>query len=163
MKEKTKEVERIKYGSKAERAENGIATRLKALHSIMLNDFHSGSAILMIAILFVLIEIAPTLMKIFLPSGAYEKRHEAIEHQSQAVSERMISEINIEVNNAIEEAIESGKKQMEASLRTNEAIFDELAAAQAEVVKEAIAKWKEREMLRARKNPDEFLKGEVSK
>ncbi|MGN0030206.1 MAG: DUF4407 domain-containing protein [Marinilabiliaceae bacterium] len=156
-KDVVKAAERKKYADVADVAANGIATRLKALHSIVRDDFESGSAVVMIALLFILIEVAPTLLKIFLPSGAYEKMHEASEYKVMAASERMISEINLEVNNAIKEAIQTADASLSTGKRMNDELFENLATAQAEVVREAIRTWKEREMERAKEYPEEFL------
>lgn len=156
-KDVAKAAERRRYADVADVAANGIATRLKALHSIVRDDFESGSAVVMIALLFILIEVAPTLLKIFLPSGAYEKMHEALEYKAVAASERMISEINIEVNNAVKEAIQAADARLSTSKRMNDELFDSLATAQAEVVREAIRTWKGREMERAKEHPEEFL------
>lgn len=156
-KDVAKAAERKKYADVADVAANGIATRLKALHAIVRDDFESGSAVVMIALLFILIEVAPTLLKIFLPSGAYEKMHEASEYKVMAASERMISEINLEVNNAIKEAIQAGEARLSTGKRMNDELFDNLATAQAEIVREAIRTWKEREMVRAKEQPEEFF------
>lgn len=157
VKDVAKAAERKKYSDVAEVSANGIATRLQALHAIGRDDSESGSAIYMIAFLFILIEIAPTLLKIFLPAGAYEKMHEALEYKVEAASERMISEINIEVNNAIKEALAAGEGRLATRKSMNDKLSAELAAAQAEVVREAIRTWKESEIARARQNPGEIL------
>lgn len=151
-------------------AETGIATRLKALHGIMAGDFHSGLAVVMIAMLFIMVELSPALLKIFLPSGAYEVMHDslekraemlskAMEDKTRAASDQMVSEINIAVNTAVQEAMATSEKELEAKKRLHEETFEALAQAQAEVIREAIAKWKEKELKRAKENPEEYLKG----
>lgn len=168
-----------------------LLDRMEALHTIMgEHPLSAGVAVVFLALMFIIIESAPTLFKMMIAGGAYEKRMAAIESKSRMESDasiyqaetmltkvksdlndqintamdrlhsqltKEISELNDELNTAMSISAEQNRLKAETAHKVNEATYQELARAQAEIVREAIAGWKKKEMENAKQHPEDYI------
>lgn len=68
-----------------------------------------------------------------------------------------LSDMNDELNTAMSIAAEQNRLKAETARKVNEATYEELARAQAEIIRTAIASWKEQEMQKASSHPEDYL------
>jgi len=130
------------------RAKNAqdIPARLEALSKITHNNSSINLASWLITILFILLEIAPVTVKLLSSRGIYDETLERIEHEHRINQQVIISNINDSINTLVKISTEKNKNILDAELKANIMLLDEIAMAQAEIAKETIKKWKKDEL-----------------
>jgi hypothetical protein len=103
-------------------------------------------ASLLITILFIILETAPVVVKLLSSKGTYEEILEAKEYAISMEQKIKISNLNDEINTVLKISTEKNKNKLDAELKGNSELLNEIALAQAEIAKVAIAKWKEEEL-----------------
>jgi hypothetical protein len=78
--------------------------------------------------------------------GTYEEILEAKEYAISMEQKIKISNLNDEINTVLKISTEKNKNKLDAELKGNSELLNEIALAQAEIAKVAIAKWKEDEI-----------------
>lgn len=89
---------------------------------------------LFIMLLFIIIETAPTFFKMMIASGPYDDLLRAEMHRVKVLSEKRISDVNDEVNTAVQISVEKNKGKLEAELAANKLVMEKLATAQAGLI-----------------------------
>jgi uncharacterized ion transporter superfamily protein YfcC len=111
----------------------------------------------MIRVLFFIIEILPTVVKIVTPVGSYDRMVQAEEKQvlvyleSDEYIERIRNMHDIELRSREEQL----QKQHQIELELKSSILEKVKDAQIEVADATIAKWKENEMSKIAPKPEE--------
>lgn len=118
---------------------DGAEKRIIALHQ--LNGFHW-----LITILFIILEITPVLVKLMMERGTYDEYLDRIEYENKMNQQIIISNINDSINTELKISTEKNQNKLDAELKSNKELMEEIAQAQAEIAKEAIKKWKEEEL-----------------
>ena len=113
---------------------------------------------LFIMLLFIIIETAPTFFKMMIASGPYDDLLRAEMHRVKVLSEKRISDVNDEVNTAVQISVEKNKGKLEAELAANKLVMEKLATAQAGLIEKAIEDWREKELQKIKDNPEEYIK-----
>ena len=113
---------------------------------------------LFIMLLFIIIETAPTFFKMMIASGPYDDLLRAEMHRVRVLSEKRISDVNDEVNTAVQISVEKNKGRLEAELAANKLVMEKLATAQAGLIEKAIEDWREKELQKIKDNPEEYIK-----
>lgn len=113
---------------------------------------------LFIMLLFIIIETAPTFFKMMIASGPYDDLLRAEMHRVRVLSEKRISDVNDEVNTAVQISVEKNKGKLEAELAANKLVMEKLATAQAGLIEKAIEDWREKELQKIKDNPEEYIK-----
>lgn len=113
---------------------------------------------LFIMLLFIIIETAPTFFKMMIASGPYDDLLRAEMHRVKVLSEKRISDVNDEVNTAVQISVEKNKGKLEAELAANKLVMEKLATAQAGLIEKAIEDWREKELQKIKNNPEEYIK-----
>ena len=113
---------------------------------------------LFIMLLFIIIETAPTFFKMMIASGPYDDLLRAEMHRVKVLSEKRISDVNDEVNTAVQISVEKNKGKLEAELAANKLVMEKLATAQAGLIEKAIEGWREKELQKIKDNPEEYIK-----
>lgn len=108
---------------------------------------------LMVMLLFVTIEVIPTLFKMMVSFGPYDNFLNAERHKIKVLSEKKISDINDEINTSIMISTEHNRSRLAAETLANKDLLEKIARAQAEILSEAIASWREQELEKVRQNP----------
>ena len=140
----------------------GFTARLKALNNITSEDSAMHLVRLLVTLLFVAIEIIPTIFKMMMESGPYDDLIRAEQHRIRVLADKRISDINDEVNTDVQISVAQNEKRLETQLAANTEVLTALANAQAEVIKEAIRLWQENELKKVKENPELYLSKEES-
>jgi hypothetical protein len=154
-----------KDGQKSQKALTGFCAQFKALGEITPWPWHSKEdndslfyARFFITLLFILIEVIPTLFKMMMEDGPYDDLLRAEMHRVKVLSEKQISDINDEVNTCVRISTMKNEKRLEAETLANEDIMRRIALVQSELLQKAISDWKEEEMKKINENPSAYIK-----
>ena len=115
-------------------------------------------ASLFISLLFIIIECAPTFMRMMVADGSYEKLLEAEQHKIRVLADKRISDLNDNVNTDVKISTEKNRERLEAELLANKEFMEKLARTQAEILQTAIDKWREEELAKINENPSAYIK-----
>ena len=115
-------------------------------------------AALFISLLFIIIECAPTFMRMMVADGSYEKILEAEQHKMKILAEKRISDINDNVNTEVQISTEKNRQRQEAEILANKKVMEQIASAQAELLQEAIEAWRKEELAKITENPSDYIK-----
>ena len=148
---------------KATNALTGFTARLNALSEIA--DYNNNTTLfiarLMIMLLFITIEIIPTLFKMMMTAGPYDNLLRAEMHRIKVLSDKRISDINDDINTEVYISVEKNKARIESELSANKMILEKLATTQASLLEEAIERWREEEYKKIQENPSAYIKMEL--
>lgn len=139
--------------------QNGFAVRYEAFENVTSWHDHPALALvaLMITLLFVIIETAPTFLKMMMEDGPYDNLLRAEKHKVKVLADKSMSDINDAVNTCVRISTMKNGKRLEAETIANEEIMAKIARAQAELLETAIAGWKETELEKIRQNPSAYV------
>jgi len=135
---------------------NGPEAKIKALYQ--LSGVHW-----FITFLFILLETLPVLSKLMSKRGPYDEILDRVEYEHYLQQQKIISDKNDEINNILVEIRElnklkgevrmkTEKAKLEAELKANESLLNDIAIKQADLAKTAVDKWYEDEMNRLKNN-----------
>lgn len=139
--------------------QNGFAVRYEAFENVTSWTDHPALALvaLMITLLFVIIETAPTFLKMMMEDGPYDDLLRAQKYKTKVLADKSISDVNDAVNTCVRISTMKNEKRLEAETIANEEIMAKIARAQAELLETAIAGWKEIELEKIRQNPSAYV------
>lgn len=162
----TKDIERqkeririLEEQIKSKQNQNGFAIRYEAFEHVTSWHDHPALALvsLMITLLFVIIETAPTFLKMMMEDGPYDDMLRAQKYKTKVLADKSISDVNDAVNTCVRISTMKNEKRLEAETIANEEIMAKIARAQAELLETAIAGWKEIELEKIRNNPSAYV------
>lgn len=139
--------------------QNGFAVRYEAFENVTSWHDHPALALvaLMITLLFVIIETAPTFLKMMMEDGPYDDLLRAQKYKTKVLADKSISDVNDAVNTCVRISTMKNEKRLEAETIANEEIMAKIARTQAELLETAIAGWKEIELEKIRQNPSAYV------
>lgn len=139
--------------------QNGFAVRYEAFENATSWSEHPALAIvaLMITLLFVIIETAPTFFKMMMQDGAYDNLLNAEKHRVKVLSQQKESDINDLINTEVKISTMKNQKRLEAETLANEEILKKLAVVQAELLNKSIDAWREEELKKIAEDPHSYL------
>ena len=137
---------------------NGFQARMSAFSKMKDENTSTQIASLFIMLLFIIIETAPTFFKMMIASGPYDDLLRAEMHRVKVLANKRISDINDEVNTAVQISVEKNRERLEAEMAANKMVMEKLAAAQSELIEQAIDDWREEEMQKVKANPSQYIK-----
>lgn len=117
-------------------------------------DNSTRTAAFFISLLFIIIECAPTFMKMMVADGSYEELLEAEKRRISA----LVSIKNDEINTEVQISTEKNKERLEAEVKANKELMEKLAKNQAELLQTAIEKWREEELAKINESPSTYIK-----
>lgn len=128
----------------------GMLKRLEALSTLSTQHLSALVASIVIMLLFISLETAPILVKLFSNRGPYDDYLDAIEHQVYATQQKAISDINDEVNTGVALSKQINASRMQAELKLVQdtlSSLDTLAPqefhdAQTAIALQAIERWR---------------------
>lgn len=135
----------------------GFQGRMRAFNRMKAEDPSTRIAALFIALLFIIIETAPTFFKMMIASGPYDDRLRAEMHRVRVLSDKAISDINDEVNTRIQISSSKNKERMEAEVIANKKIMEQISVVQAELLNTAIEHWRAEELEKIKSNPSQYI------
>lgn len=134
----------------------GLLARIDALGQLTSND-NMKAAGRALMLLFIVIEIAPVLVKVLSPEGPYDVKLDSIEQQVRARELEAVSQINGEVNRNIQISLGESEQAIQTQLRGNQALLNQINGAQLELAQEMIDQWKDGELDKLRGRATQFL------
>lgn len=150
--------EDIKKGNK----ENGFCVRYEAFSTIKANNFSLNIVSIVIMLLFIIIETAPTFLKMMMSSGPYDDKLREEMHQTRVQADKGISDINDQINTEIRISTEKNRNRLEAEVKANQEVLDRIAVTQAELLQVAIDAWREEELAKIKANPSDYIRTNMS-
>lgn len=147
-----REINKVKLSNKYD----GFQGRMMAYNSLK-EDNSTWWAAFFISMLFIIIECAPTFMRMMVADGSYDKILEAEQHRFKVMADKRISDINDEINTEVQISTEKNKKRLEAEVLANKELMERLAKTQAELLQTAIDKWREEELAKINENPSAYI------
>lgn len=147
-----REINKVKLSNKYD----GFQGRMMAYNSLK-EDNSTWWAAFFISMLFIIIECAPTFMRMMVADGSYDKILEAEQHRYKVMADKRISDINDEINTEVQISTEKNKKRLEAEVLANKELMERLARTQAELLQTAIDKWREEELAKINENPSAYI------
>ena len=149
-----------KQGREGQKALTGFCAQINALNEIasFSENFSLFLARLFITLLFVAIEVIPTLFKMMVAFGPYDDYLHAERHRIRVLSDKRISDLNDDVNTEVQISTKKNKERLEAEVLANKELMEKIAKTQAELLQTAIDKWREEELAKINENPSAYIK-----
>lgn len=138
----------------------GFQAHLSAFNKMKEDNSSTNLASLFIMLLFIIIETAPTFFKMMIESGPYDDLLRSEMHKARVLSEKRISDINDEINTAIQISTEKNKNKLEAEVLANRELLNKIATTQAELLHSAIEEWRKQELEKIKSNPSHYIHSE---
>lgn len=136
---------------------DGFQGRMMAYSSLK-NESSTWWAAFFISMLFIIIECAPTFMRMMVADGSYEKILEAERHRIRVMSDKRISDLNDSINTEVQISTEKNRQRLEVEILANKELMEKIAKTQAELLQTAIEKWREEELAKINENPSAYIK-----
>ena len=146
--------EDIKKGSE----ENGFCVRYEAFSNIKADNFSLQIVSIIIMLLFVIIETAPTFFKMMMEDGPYDDLLNAEKHRVRVLSQKQMSDINDEINTEVQISTQKNQERLNAEVLANKKLMEKIAKAQAELLQTAIDSWRAEELEKIKENPSAYIK-----
>lgn len=139
---------------------NGFAERFQAFSDVKKGDKSLSLVSILISLLFITIEVAPTIFKMMIASGPYDDILNAENHRIKVLSDKKISDINDNINTEVAISTDKNRLRLEAELAANKELMTKIANAQAELLHTAIDEWKKSELAKIKENPSIYIESE---
>ena len=137
---------------------DGFQGRMMAFDSMKPPFSSTWWASLCISLLFIIIECAPTFMRMMVADGSYDAILKAEKHKYIVMSEKRISDINDYINTEVKISTQKNQQRLEAEVIANQELMEKIAKTQAELLQTAIDKWREQELAKINENPSAYIK-----
>ena len=136
---------------------DGFQGRMMAFNRLREED-STWWASLFISLLFIIVECAPTFMRMMVADGSYEDLLEVERHRISVLTSKRVSDLNDEINTEVKISTEKNRQRLEAEILANKELMEKIAKTQAELLKTAIDKWREEEFAKINENPSAYIK-----
>lgn len=136
----------------------GFQAKMKAFTELKEESWATNVSSLFIMLLFIIVETAPTFLRMMVADGSYENLLDAEKHRIEVLSSKKKSDLNDEINTEIQISIEKNRQRLEAEVLANKELLEKLAKTQAELLQAAIEKWREEELEKINKDPSAYIK-----
>ena len=137
--------------------ENGFCVRYEAFANVKANNTSLQIVSLVIMLLFIIIETAPTFFKMMVTSGPYDDMLRAEMYRVRVMSDKEMSDVNDEVNTMVQISVKKNKEKMEAELAANKEVMGKVELVQAELLQTAISKWREEELKKIERDQSAYF------
>ncbi|MFT5252347.1 MAG: hypothetical protein ACI87N_001354 [Flavobacteriales bacterium] len=134
-----------------------LPAQLQALSKLTSENESIALASLLITLLFVILETAPVVVKLMSSKGIYDEILEANEYRISMEQKIKISNLNDEINTILKLSTEKNRNKLDAELKGNTELLNEIALAQADIAKIAIAKWKQDEIAKLQNGGNTYI------
>lgn len=110
-----------------------------------------------IMLLFIIVETAPTFLRMMVADGSYENLLDAEKHRIEVLSSKKKSDLNDIINTEVRISTEKNRQRLEAEVLANKELMEKIAKTQAELLQTAIDKWREEELAKINENPSAYI------
>ena len=138
--------------------EYGFCVRYEAFSNVKKNNGALNVVSIVIMLLFIIIETAPTFFKMMIASGPYDDYLRAEMHEVRVLADKRISDLNDDINTEVQISTEKNRVRLEAEVLANKELMERIAKVQAELLQTAIDKWREEELVKINENPSAYIK-----
>lgn len=142
--------------------ENGFCVRYEAFANVKEANTSLEIVSIVIMLLFIIIETAPTFFKMMMSSGEYDDKLREEMHRARVLADKGISDINDDINTDIQISTMKNRNRLEAEVKANQEVLDRIALAQAELLQVAIDAWSEEELAKIQANPSNYIRTNMS-
>lgn len=142
--------------------ENGFCVRYEAFANVKGANTSLEIVSIVIMLLFIIIETAPTFFKMMMSSGEYDDKLREEMHKARVLADKGISDINDNINTEIQISTKKNIDRIEAEVKANQEVLDRIALAQAELLQVAIDAWREEELAKIQANPSNYIRTNMS-
>jgi hypothetical protein len=139
----------------------GFCVRYEAFSNIKKENKSIRIVSLFIMLMFIIIEIAPTFLKMMVAGGPYDDLLRAEEFKKKAYADRVVAEMENESKAAIAISVKTNQERELIEIENNKALLAKIASIQSEVLEVAIQQWREEELKKAKENPDIFINNQA--
>ena len=154
--------DRIESESQEANEKDGFCARYEAFAIIKSENRSLKIVSIIIMMLFIVIEIVPTVFKMMMTSGEYDDKLREEMHRIKVMADKGISDINDYINTEIQISTEKNKNRLDAEINANQEVLNSIATAQAELLKAAIDAWREEELIKIQANPSDYIRTNMS-
>ena len=131
---------------------------MKAFSELKDESWATYISSLFIMLLFIIVETAPTFLRMMVADGSYEKLLEAEKYNIRVLSDKRISDINDEINTEVQITTEKNRQRLEEEIKANKKLMEEITKTQTELLQIALEKWREEELAKINENPSAYIK-----
>lgn len=139
----------------------GFCVRYEAFSNLKRDENGNPNSLfyvsLFIALLFVIIEITPTIFKMMISSGPYDDILRAEMHKIRIISDKKINDLDDCYKTDIEITTKKNEDRLTAELQANQEVLNQLSLAQSDLIKKAIQEWKKQELEKIHNNPSNYI------
>jgi len=136
----------------------GFQARMNAFSELKDESWATYISSLFIMLLFIIVETAPTVLRMMVADGSYENLLDAEKHRIEVLSTKRKSDLNDEINTEVLISTEKNRQRLEAEVLANKELMEKIAKTQAELLQTAIEKWREEELAKINENPSAYIK-----
>ena len=159
------------YAPKLSKKYDGFQGRMAAYNDMKYDKNSDGSktinstwwAALFISLLFIVIECAPTFLRMMVADGSYEDMLKTENHRVKVLADKRISDLNDKINTEVQISTQKNKVRLEAEVLANKELMEKIAKTQAELLQTAINKWREEELAKINENPSMYIQTNTTK
>lgn len=141
--------------------EKGFCVRYEAFSHLKSESTELSIVSLVIMLLFIIIETAPTFFKMMIASGPYDDMLRAEMYRVRVLADKQISDLNDDINTEVTISTERNKQKLEAELKANQDLMNKVALAQSEILNVAIDEWRKSELKKVAENPSAYIQSNV--
>ena len=136
----------------------GFQARMNAFSELKDESWATYVSSLFIMLLFIIVETAPTFLRMMVADGSYEKLLDAEKHRIEILSTKRKSDLNDIINTEVQISTEKNRQRLEAEVLANKELIDKISKTQIELLQIALEKWREEELAKINENPSEYIK-----
>lgn len=135
----------------------GFQAKMTAFSELKAESPATNISSIFIMLLFIVIETAPTFLRMMVADGSYEKLLDAEKHRIEILSSKKKSDLNDIINTEVLISTKKNHQRLEAEVLANKELMEKIAKAQAELLHTAIDKWREEELAKINENPSAYI------
>lgn len=136
----------------------GFQARMKAFSELKEEYPATKISSIFIMLLFIIVETAPTFLRMMVADGSYENLLDAEKHRIEVLSAKRKSDLNDDINTEVQISTEKNRQRLEAEVLANKELMERITKTQAELLQTAIDKWREEELAKINENPSAYIK-----
>ncbi|MBQ8157826.1 MAG: DUF4407 domain-containing protein [Prevotella sp.] len=146
------------FRDKLEVQYKGFQARMKAFSELKEESPATNISSIFIMLLFIIVETAPTFLRMMVADGSYENLLDAEKHKIEVLACKKKSDINDVINTEIQISTEKNRQRLEEEIKANKELMEKIAKTQAELLQIALDKWREEELAKIQENPSAYIK-----
>lgn len=154
------EIEELRRVYRSYVQQSGFCQRYEAFAKMYDGNVALTLVVWFIRLLFIIIEVSPTFLRMMVASGPYDELCQAQCAYVIKLAQKDRNEIESEYQTELKINTERNRARLEAESNANQELFEKIASAQSDVINLAIDKWKEKELERAKNDPASYIKME---